>query len=160
MQLGTQALQNFAGWGGVQIRRGLTGTRAEDADRPASVFKLIAQSRYLQLIIGLLALMSIVTTITDYQFSAIVQADPRFMRPDGGQIAKGRYGIEAGTRVATLRSFLRCIAGTCRRKSDHRDTSKYSLATHLLDEEETCGAGIRPFTERERERNAVTLPGG
>jgi AAA family ATP:ADP antiporter len=71
MQIGTLALQNLAGWGEAQIRSGNPASR-EDA---ASVFHLIAQSRYLQLIIGTIALMSIVTTIVDYQFSAIVQAD-------------------------------------------------------------------------------------
>jgi ATP/ADP translocase/HEAT repeat protein len=89
IQIGTQALQNLAGWGGLQIRRSSIA-RVEDADHPASVFKLIAQSRYLQLIMGVLALMSIVTTITDYQFSAIVQADPELAPngvPDGDKMA-------------------------------------------------------------------------
>lgn len=74
IQLGTLYLQNLAGWGGPQIwRGGRTRGGLEAGDRPTSVFKLIAQSRYLQLIIGVLAMMSIVTTIADYQFSAIVK---------------------------------------------------------------------------------------
>ncbi|MDZ7343061.1 MAG: HEAT repeat domain-containing protein [candidate division KSB1 bacterium] len=91
LQIGTLALQNLAGWGEAAIRRGNpTGTRADDTDGPGSVFKLIAQSRYLQLIIGTIALMSMVTTIVDYQFSAIVQADPALAPngiPDGDKMA-------------------------------------------------------------------------
>jgi AAA family ATP:ADP antiporter len=93
IQIGTLALQNLAGWGGSQIWSGhQTGRPAllDDTDEPASVFRLIAQSRYLQLIIGTLALMSIVTTIVDYQFSAIVQADPELAPngvPDGDKMA-------------------------------------------------------------------------
>lgn len=87
MQIGTLALQNLAGWGEAQTWR---GNHADDGDRPASVFQLIAQSRYLQLIIGTIALMSIVTTIVDYQFSAIVQTDPELAPngvPDGDKMA-------------------------------------------------------------------------
>jgi len=69
LQIGTLALQNMAGWGASHVRRSSTMAPEDEA---VSVFKLIAQSRYLQLIIGVLALMSIVTTIVDYQFSAIV----------------------------------------------------------------------------------------
>jgi AAA family ATP:ADP antiporter len=71
IQIGALVLQNLAGWGDAPIWR----ESADDEERPASVFQLIAQSRYLQLIIGTIAFMSIVTTIVDYQFSAIVQAD-------------------------------------------------------------------------------------
>lgn len=85
IQIGTLALQRLAGWGGPQVWRSSPRGRGEleAADRPASVFKLIAQSRYLQLIIGALAMMSVVTTIVDYQFSAIVQKEI----PDGDQMA-------------------------------------------------------------------------
>jgi AAA family ATP:ADP antiporter len=95
IQLGTLALQNLAGWGEAQIwlrspfGRGNPASR-DDEDRPASVFQLIAQSSYLQLIIGAIALMSLVTTIVDYQFSAIVQADPELAPngvPDGDKMA-------------------------------------------------------------------------
>jgi len=89
IQIGTLALQNLAGWGEAQIWRGNPASR-DDEDRPASVFQLIAQSRYLQLIIGTIALMSIVTTIVDYQFSAIVQTDPELAPngvPDGDKMA-------------------------------------------------------------------------
>ncbi|MGH7596611.1 MAG: hypothetical protein ACREOI_09675 [bacterium] len=87
IQIGALALQNLAGWGEAQAWR---GNQTEDEDRPASVFQLIAQSRYLQLIIGAIALMSIVTTIVDYQFSAIVQNDPELAPngvPDGDKMA-------------------------------------------------------------------------
>jgi AAA family ATP:ADP antiporter len=91
IQIGTLTLQNLAGWGESELPSGNpAGTRAGDTEGAGSVFKLIAQSRYLQLIIGTIALMSIVTTIVDYQFSAIVQADPALAPngvPDGDKMA-------------------------------------------------------------------------
>ncbi len=71
IQIGTVGFQHLAGWGGPQAWR--SGRSQSGAEEHPSVFKLIAQSRYLQLIIGVLAMMSIVTNIADYQFSAIVK---------------------------------------------------------------------------------------
>jgi len=98
LQLGIMFLQNFAGWGNPQLWRG--GKTMHDAEN-ASVFKLIAGSRYLQLIIGVLALMAMVTTIADYQVSAVVKAYFEKKIPD----SVANYDVIRGNEMASFFGF-------------------------------------------------------